>query len=93
MSYLFIYSEAYLHRLRDLQIRKPLPATAMFFMCDAVSMYTNIPTDKALNELSTQLEHVHDALDLIMNNNVFQFSDTFWKQRSGTAMGTPPASS
>jgi len=84
-------SEAYLHRLRDLQIRKPLPATAMFFTCDAVSMYTNIPTKKALNELSTQPEHVHDALDLIMNNNVFQFSDTFWKQRSGTAMGTPPA--
>jgi len=54
-------------------------------------MYTNIKTDAALEELQPLPIHVRDALELIMNNNVFQFSDTYWKQTSGTAMGTPPA--
>ena len=31
------------------------------------------------------------ALELVMNNNVFAFGDTFWLQTAGTAMGIPPA--
>ena len=31
------------------------------------------------------------ALETIMNNNIFMFGDTYWIQRTGTAMGTPPA--
>ena len=30
------------------------------------------------------------ALRLLMTNNVFQFGDTFWLQKVGTAMGAPP---
>jgi len=54
-------------------------------------MYTHIPTQEALEEIHAVLDHLIEALELIMNNNIFQFSDTFWKQLSGTAMGTPPA--
>ena len=32
-----------------------------------------------------------DALRLLMTKNVFQFGDTFWLQKVGTAMGAPPA--
>jgi len=81
----------YLARLRRLQEEKPFPPTARFFICDAVSMYTNIPTGPALRELKHLPAHVVDALALIMRHNIFQFSDTYWKQLSGTAMGTPPA--
>ncbi len=81
----------YLARLRRLQEERPFPPTARFFTCDAVSMYTNIPTGAALRELQHLPKHLVEALGLIMRNNIFQFSDTYWKQLSGTAMGTPPA--
>ena len=81
----------YLTRLHQLQEHKPFPPMARFFICNAVSMYTNIPTDAALESLNLLPTHLLEALSLIMKNNIFQFSDTYWKQLSGTAMGTPPA--
>ena len=32
-----------------------------------------------------------EVLEIIMNNNVFSFSNIFWQQLSGAAMGTPAA--
>ena len=80
----------------------PLPDGALLFTADAVSMYTNIDTFYACNAirnfLQTQnqfkdhpLPAILDAIDLIMNNNVFQFGDCYFLQKTGTAMGTPPA--
>ena len=79
-----------------------LPPGAQLFTADAVSMYTNIDTTYALrsieNFLHSQTQYKHlpipailDALELIMTNNVFQFGDCYFHQKSGTAMGTPPA--
>jgi hypothetical protein len=72
------------------------------FTCDAVSMYTNIDTDHALEVIARFLRTsplcigapsaaIISALEIIMRNNVFRFGDTFWHQQQGTAMGTPPA--
>jgi hypothetical protein len=64
-------------------------------------MYTNIPTRRALLFIGNHLREreypdvpikaLMEALRLVMTMNVFQFGDTYWKQISGTAMGTPPA--
>jgi len=55
-------------------------------------MYTNIDTAAVLEILQLLAkEHVIEALKLIMTQNIFQFSDTWWHQKQGTAMGTPPA--
>ena len=79
-----------------------IPSNARLFICDATSMYTNIKTGPALHHIG-QLALENKAhltvppavlmgeLHLLMNNNVFQFGDTLWLQKVGTAMGAPPA--
>ena len=80
-----------------------LPPNARLFTADATSMYTNIKTEAALQEIGTfitehQAEYPHldaeaviAALHLVFKNNIFALGDTYWRQTSGTAMGTPPA--
>ena len=34
---------------------------------------------------------ITEALELVMTNNFFQFSNQYFLQLQGTAMGTPPA--
>ena len=64
-------------------------------------MYTNIKTGLALQQtrqfacdnkknLTVPPEVLMDALRLLMNNIVFQFGDTYWLQKVGTAVGAPP---
>jgi hypothetical protein len=78
-----------------------IPPGARLFIADAVSMYTNINTDRALQFVSQHIrEHVSEfsnvpaealieALEIIMTLNVFTFGDTTWIQDRGTAMGSP----
>lgn len=78
-----------------------LPPNARFFTADAVSMYTNIDTQHALTVIEEYLElrepnklllqAIMSLLKIIMENNYFQFGDTYWLQIDGTAMGTPVA--
>lgn len=78
-----------------------LPPNALLFTADATSMYTNIPTVRALRLIGEYLTRkqfagipvtcVMKALKIVMKNNVFKFGDTYWLQKTGTAMGTPPA--
>ena len=91
--------------LKDRIINIQLPPNAVLFTADAVSMYTNINTDAALDEISSYLrqnddnfpsvptEALIDALSLVMRNSVFTFGDTYWKQLTGAAMGQPPSPS
>ena len=71
------------------------------FSADARAMYTNMSTPHALKYISwflrtspmcknMKIEAIITALDIIMNKNIFKFGDTYWKQESGTAMGTSP---
>lgn len=80
-----------------------VPDSCFLFTFDASSMYTNIPTDKAialiedyLTKNQHQFPHITvtpliEALIILMKHNVFQFGDTFWLQLEGTAMGAPLA--
>jgi hypothetical protein len=93
-------STALVERLRKITV---VP-TVRFFTCDAVSMYTNIDTPHAMRVIehfllnspipaavNVDVPTLMKALRLVMSHNVFRFGDTYWVQRTGTAMGTPPA--
>jgi hypothetical protein len=83
----------------------PLQPHARLFTSDATAMYTNIEPIVGINAIrewiatTTNLPDnfptnlILEALDIIMNRNVFQFDDTYWRQFVGTAMGTPCACS
>jgi hypothetical protein len=89
--------------IRDIQ-KLDLPDNALLFSADAQSMYTNIDTDLGLQAFADFFEDNKtkispnfpinlflQVLELVMKNNIFNFSNTTWLQLSGTAMGTPVA--
>jgi hypothetical protein len=80
------------------------PETDRLFTADANSMYTNIDTTHAINQLrmffktsdycttiQREADCIIDALELLMKYNIIKFDDTYWLQLQGTAMGAPPA--
>jgi hypothetical protein len=89
-----------LHKMLSAMV---IPPHTFFFTADAESMYTNIDTNRALAYISSYIrDHVAEfefysvealveALKIVMKNSIFTFGDTYWRQDSGTSMGTPPA--
>ena len=88
---------------RDLS-NKRIPKNTRIFTCDAISMYTNIDVEHSIvvlrdwfirfkEEIPTDIPThlIITALEIVMKNNIFTFGDTFWLQKTGTAMGTPCA--
>ena len=68
---------------------------------DVESLYTNIDTELGLQAIKFWVEKfpnkvlsrfsvdfICDAIKLILENNIFFFNDNYYKQISGTAMGT-----
>ena len=79
-----------------------LPHGARLFTADAVSMYTNINTAAAIDAIQEWLVRFKDelpqdfpptelflsVLQIIMENGIFTFGGTYWRQGNGTGMGT-----
>jgi hypothetical protein len=90
--------------LKDLLDDIIIPSGAQLFTCDATSMYTNIRTGPAIEQISHYLcmecdktFHHYDAdafmeaIHIVFENNIVAFGNTYWKQVSGTGMGISPA--
>ena len=79
-----------------------LPFGAILFSIDAVGMYSNIDTKHSIEifrkfilcyvieitKMQIPVDFVVACLKVIMKRNIFQFGDTFWKQKNGAVMGT-----
>ena len=83
-----------------------LPKNARLVVADAISMYTNIKTDHALKILRMILEELKregklpkyfdiemiiKAARIVMCWNLMEYGDCYFKNKTGTAMGTPLA--
>ena len=93
-------SEELQRQLQSLHI----PPHTKIFTCDAISMYTNIDIDHSITVVEKWFDKYKNesplnippklliaALNIVMKNNIFTFNDTYWIQKTGTAMGTPCA--
>jgi hypothetical protein len=81
----------------------PLPQETLIVTIDVVGLYTNIPHDEVGPSIGAALDKYGTAMEIpplhllvsiiehVLQNNVFQFDDVIYKQKFGTAMGTPMA--
>ena len=69
---------------------------AILVTFDVESLYTNIQPDRGLealdkiyqkHQIPMPYEQIRDLLEINLKNNDFEFNNTFWLQKSGTAMG------
>jgi len=81
-----------------------LPEEALVFSADAKSMYTNIDSSTSITAIqafiTTNINQLPQdfptdlflqILKIVMENNVFGLSGSYWLQLIGPAMGTPAA--
>ena len=90
-----------IHLMKDLT-NIPYDNNIKLASFDITNMYTNIPTNDLPNIIhylqsinyvnpSTQTEILH-VCSTILNQNYFQFEDSFFIQNTGLAMGAPTSS-
>ena len=79
-----------------------LPAGCKLFSMDAIGMYSNIESShgtyaarkftklfgRNIHNFNFPMTFITECLKVIMTENIFKFGDTYWKQTTGTAMGT-----
>jgi hypothetical protein len=78
-----------------------LPLGAKLFSVNAVRMYSNIDTNHSVNVTTRWLQQYHadlppsmpvnfilSSITGIIRNSIFQFGDSYWRQKRGYSMGT-----
>ncbi|XP_077979286.1 uncharacterized protein LOC144434652 [Glandiceps talaboti] len=90
---------SFLQHIEQINKSAPLPYTHIIAL-DVVALYPNIDIQEgilalqeALNTSSTydhkDIQNILQLAHFVLDNNYFQFNSEFFKQISGTAMGTP----
>ncbi|XP_025261928.1 uncharacterized protein LOC112637139 [Camponotus floridanus] len=73
---------------------------SLLISLDAISLFTNIPTDLALSSVSSRWSFIRDvcglpeseflsAVRFVLNSTFFTFNNIIYKQTFGTPMGSP----
>ena len=91
----------FIRRIEEINKKGKLPKNALIATWDVTSLFTVIPQDEGiqatketLNKQSDQsisTEFIIRLLEIVLSENLFQFSDQHYKQNVGTSMGSNPA--
>ena len=84
--------------LEKLRATGEIPKGAILVIADVVGLYPSVPNDECLKVLRNQYDKFIDKTvptediikmaEFILKNNLFEFNSKFYKQISGTAIGT-----
>ena len=84
--------------LAKLKAAGEVPKGAILVTADVVRLYSSIPHSEGLDILKKQYENypnkkastedIGKMADFVLKNNLFEFDSKFYKQISGTAIGT-----
>jgi hypothetical protein len=88
----------FLSKLRTLG---SIPSGAFLVTVDVVALYPSIPHSDGLRALkeflvkkhlpTSIIDGIHDMADIVLKGNVFEFNSEYFRQTSGTAIGTKMA--
>ena len=77
-----------------------LSPKAILTTWDVIGLFTNIIHEEGLQSIESELEKrdnpevptdfIVKLMEIILNNNIFEFHDSYWKQNVGAAMGSKP---
>ena len=87
----------FIRKVEEINNKGELPINAIIVTIDVKALYTNIPqkegtlsAEEALNErenMQVPTEYIISLLKLILENNIFTFSENLYSQVEGTSMG------
>ena len=79
-------------------VNQPLPSDTLFFTMDVKGLYPNVPRAEARQACRESLdqrmnptiptEKILEMIDVVLENNNFQFGDQNYTQKEGTAIGS-----
>ena len=90
----------FLRCIEEIDNEGNLPDNALLASFDVLGLFTNIPKKEGLEALKEALEEREEKevpsefivrlMDLILENNFFEFNEEIWKQEIGANMGSRP---
>jgi hypothetical protein len=90
----------FLRHIDNLNKSGKIPKNALIVTWDAIGLFTNIPHEEGIDSVRQALQEPHNQevpteyiiriLEIILENNIFEFDSELYKQNVGAAMGCKP---
>ena len=91
----------FIRMIENINKQGRLPDNTIIVTWDVISLYTIIPQKEGLDDTENVLNKRNNPnistsflirlLEIVLSENIFEFSDQLYKQNVGTSMGTHPA--